>query len=52
MPIPVFFGYAGVNLQRGDVPNAEYPKKEVEMEIPTNILPMTEADHVDLADNL
>jgi len=27
MPMPAFFGYVGVNLQQGDVPEAEYPKK-------------------------
>jgi len=50
--MPAFFGYAGVTLQQGDAPDAEYLKKEVEMEIPTDILPTNEAEHIGLADNL
>jgi len=52
MPMPAFFGYAGVNSQRGDAPNAEYLKKEVNTEIPTNILSTNKAEHIGLADNL
>jgi len=52
MPMPAFFGYAGVNSQQKDAPDAEYLKKKVNMEIPTDILLTNEAEHIGLADNL
>jgi len=50
--MPAFFGYAGVNLQQGNVHIAEHPKKGAETEIPIDILIKTEAECIGLTDNL